>query len=170
MGTLLNRRLADIIETEESTKKEYDLTNLPIKKAVFIDSTWNQCRGIYKDPNVNQLKTVVIQNRLSQFWRHQKGSPRWFLATIEAIHQLVLEIHVYAFGLNSSYKGLEGLEITLENFELKSPPKNEEERSESEEPYNGQYDNMLFFFQHFYDLIHQYYDENELMAYKRPIL
>lgn len=34
---------------------------------------------------------VKLQIRLTQFWRHQKGSPRWFLATIEAIHQLLVE-------------------------------------------------------------------------------
>lgn len=33
----------------------------------------------------------MLRIRLSQFWRHQKGSPRWFLATIEAIHQLLIE-------------------------------------------------------------------------------
>lgn len=33
----------------------------------------------------------MLQIRLSQFWRHQKGSPRWFLATIEAVHQLLIE-------------------------------------------------------------------------------
>lgn len=37
------------------------------------------------------LPCVKLQIRLSQFWRHQKGSPRWFLATIEAIHQLLVE-------------------------------------------------------------------------------
>lgn len=37
------------------------------------------------------LPCIKLQIRLSQFWRHQKGSPRWFLATIEAIHQLLVE-------------------------------------------------------------------------------
>lgn len=86
-STLLKNRLKEVTnENEEYPNWEgssYSLDNLPIKKAVFIDSTWNQCKGIFSDPRINRLRTIVLQNRLSQFWRHQKGSPRWFLATIE---------------------------------------------------------------------------------------
>lgn len=32
-----------------------------------------------------------LQTRLSQFWRHQKGTPRWYLSTIESIHQILIE-------------------------------------------------------------------------------
>lgn len=86
-STLLKHRLNEV--TNERSKdsnwegSSYTLDNLPIKKAVFIDSTWNQCKGIFSDARLNCLRTIVLQNRLSQFWRHQKGSPRWFLATIE---------------------------------------------------------------------------------------
>jgi hypothetical protein len=82
MGTLLTKQLKDIVLEGDMHKldmegvKTYTRDNLPIKKAVFIDSTWNQCRGIYKDPKINSIKTVVLQNRISQFWRHQRGSPR----------------------------------------------------------------------------------------------
>lgn len=70
-------------ETKQQNKQKYSIDSLPIKRAVFIDSTWNQCRGIYKDDRIKRLRPIVLQNRLSQFWRHQKQSPRWFLATIE---------------------------------------------------------------------------------------
>lgn len=92
-STLLKHRLCEIEEdldqielisiANETVHQHYTLDNFPIKRAVFIDSTWNQCRGIYKDSRLNRLQTVVIQHRLSQFWRHQKNSPRWYLATIE---------------------------------------------------------------------------------------
>lgn len=90
-STLLKHRLNEVTTDEQeeaanSTKSPhlaYTLHNLPIKRAVFIDSTWNQCKSIFNDARINCLRTVVLQNRLSQFWRHQKGSPRWFLATIE---------------------------------------------------------------------------------------
>lgn len=65
--------------------RHYTLDNLPIKKAVFIDSTWDQSKGMYKDPRLNKLRPVVLQHRMTQFWRHQRNSPRWFLATIEGI-------------------------------------------------------------------------------------
>lgn len=172
MGTLLNRKLSDLIIEDEQQVIDtpalpYTLENLPIKKVVFIDSTWSQSRSIYKDKRINSLRSVVIQNRISQFWRHQRGSPRWFLATIEAIHQLLVEIHVYAFGLDPTYRGLESLETKVDGARL---TERNPDVDELVAPYNGQYDNILFFFKHFYHLIHRYYDENELIAYKRPLL
>lgn len=77
---------------------------------------------------------MKLKLRLSQFWRHQKGSPRWFLATIEAIHQLLVEY------------------IEIEN------QSNEEN-----------YDNLLYFFRFMYEQIHQLYDSNKLLSYRRPI-
>lgn len=170
MGTLLRTRLEEIqLDESKSNKHIYTFENLPIKKAVFIDSTWNQSRSIFKDTKISSLKQVVLQNRASQFWRHQKGSPRWYLATIEAIHQFLLEIHVNAWGLDKNYRGLDNLEISSEFYkylELKEPRDNNEDHQTC--PYNGQYDNLLFFFTNMYDLIHKYYDHNELKSYRRP--
>ena len=30
---------------------------------------------------------------MSQFWRHQEGSPRWYLATVEAVHEFLVEFY-----------------------------------------------------------------------------
>ncbi|KAH8338540.1 hypothetical protein KR059_008404 [Drosophila kikkawai] len=178
MGTMLRRRMDEVEIHEDDDKPEQELRcwkldNLPIRRAVFIDSTWNQSRGIYADERVRGLRTVVLQNRLSQFWRHQRGSPRWYLATIEAIHQFLLEVHINAWGLSSHYRGLDNLEITESFHRLAEPlkvvPAAEEKATDRESPYNGQYDNLLFFFANMYDLIHKYYDHNELIAYRRPI-
>lgn len=177
VGTLLRFKLPALTldddkqegDAENKTKaKSYDFTNLPVKRAVFIDSTWNQSRSIYKDPRVRSLQCVVLQNRLSQFWRHHKGSPRWYLSTVEAVHQFLLEIHSYAWGRNSQYQGLDALEISepFLSANLRSPDEGAEARLQ---PYDGQYDNLLFLFTHMYGLIHTYYDHNELKAYKRPI-
>lgn len=137
---------------------------LPIEKAIFIDSTWNQSKGIYKDERLKCIPSVVIQNRISQFWRHQKGSPRWYLATIEAIHQFLVEIHLHCWGLNPHYSGIYNCftEKCLEQFKLLY--------SDGVDAYNGQYDNLLYFFQHMYDLIHRYYQHEELYAYKRRLM
>ncbi|XP_062540141.1 tRNA-uridine aminocarboxypropyltransferase 1 [Armigeres subalbatus] len=169
IGTLLRCRLTDIT-AEQTPSSEADpcrqtlAHKLPVRKAVFIDSTWSQCRGIYKNEKVACLRTVVIQNRISQFWRHQKNSPRWFLATIEAVHQFLIELHINAYGLDSQYKGLTHLgylnfphEKVVQCVEGKPPP------------YNGQYDNLLFFFLHMYNLIHDYYEHHTLRAYRRPL-
>nr|XP_016931149.2 tRNA-uridine aminocarboxypropyltransferase 1 [Drosophila suzukii] len=177
MGTMLRRRM-DEVEVQEphsgdqkSPKKTWTLDNLPIRRAVFIDSTWNQSRGIYADERIRSLRTVVLQNRLSQFWRHQRGSPRWYLATIEAIHQFLLEVHINAWGLNCGYRGLDNLEITEGFHQLAAPLKIDSfiEDVGRMSPYNGQYDNLLFFFANMYDLIHKYYDHNDLISYRRPI-
>ncbi|XP_014276273.1 tRNA-uridine aminocarboxypropyltransferase 1 [Halyomorpha halys] len=62
-------------------------------QVVFIDSTWNQCRTILNDSRIKGLPRVVLKKRESQFWRHQKGSPITHLATIEAIHQFLVEYY-----------------------------------------------------------------------------
>lgn len=134
---------------------------LPISKAIFIDSTWNQSKGIYKDDRINHLPCVVLQNRASQFWRHQKGSPRWYLATIEAIHQFLVEIHLNAWGVHAEYGGLKNCFSEIENCD---------KQEENVYGYNGQYDDLLFFFQHMYVLIHTFYAHEQLHAYKRELV
>lgn len=139
--------------------------DLPISKAVFIDSTWNQSKGIYKDHRIKHLPCVVLQNRASQFWRHQKGSPRWYLATIEAIHQFLIEVHLNAWGIHPEYKGLKNCfsDMVVGDSELMGHFEN------VNGGYNGQYDNLLFFFQHMYTLIHTFYEHEDLYAYKRRL-
>ncbi|XP_018575427.1 DTW domain-containing protein 1 isoform X2 [Anoplophora glabripennis] len=157
-----------LMRTVPNAQLEYEFSEkgrkLSITRAVFIDSTWNQSKGIYKDERIRKLKCVVIQNRISQFWRHQKGSPRWYLATIEAIHQFLIEIHLHCWGLNPNYKGIRNC------FSEKCLSQFQRLYSTDEKAYNGQYDNLLYFFQHMYDLIHEYYNHEELYAYKRRLM
>lgn len=171
VGTLLKRRLDEVVEeyTDDINGRIYTYDNLPIKRAVFIDSTWNQSRGIYKDERVRSLKPVILQNRCSQFWRHQKGSPRWYLATLEAVHQFLLEVHVNAWGLNKHYRGLDNLEICEAFYKTAKLVDDAEDNMDPVAPYNGQYDNLMYFFANMYDLIHKYYDHHELKSYRRPI-
>ncbi|KAF6206991.1 hypothetical protein GE061_018228, partial [Apolygus lucorum] len=117
-------------------------TVVPFKKVILIDSTWNQCKGIYKDPRISGLPCVVLKKRITQFWRHQNGSPRWHLSTIEAVHQFFVEFHEA---------------LALQNCG-------------SFTNYEGQYDNLLFFFRFMYDKIHTLYDHDALKSYKRPLV
>lgn len=137
--------------------------SLPINRVIFIDSTWNQSKGIFKDDRIRHIPCVVLQNRISQFWRHQKGSPRWYLSTIEAVHQFLLEIHLNMWGVNSGYWGLKNCfsEQAVEKFRYTM--------NSCSDSYNGQYDNLLFFFKHMYHLIHEYYDHKTLYAYQRRL-
>ncbi len=134
---------------------------LPFNRAVFIDGTWNQSKAMYGCLKGNSysrisetlryvneyimcsfsdLPCIVLQSRLSQFWRHQKKSPRWYLATIEAIHQLFIEIYDHCSEVG--------------NCELSEP---------------REFDNLLFFFRYMYYIIHTYYDHNSLLSYRRPL-
>ncbi|XP_035778575.1 tRNA-uridine aminocarboxypropyltransferase 1-like [Anopheles albimanus] len=187
MGTLLRFRLNDIVvdkqprRPEEAAQVEGStattdadeddaLRRFPVRRAIFIDSTWSQCRGIYKDERLSGLRTVVIQNRISQFWRHQRNSPRWFLATVEAIHQFLMELHIAVWGLDSRYRGLEHIHLKKDQIpEERIFLPAEDLADDVVKPYNGQYDNILFFFRHMYNLIHQYYDHEKLKAYRRPL-
>jgi hypothetical protein len=36
----------------------------PISKAVFIDSTWNQSRGIYKDQRIRGTVKILLHKEL----------------------------------------------------------------------------------------------------------
>lgn len=179
LGTFQKNKLKEIGKEGEENEGTEDFrlygSEIPIKKAVFIDSTWNQSRSIYKDVRINSLKCVILQNRISQFWRHQKGSPRWYLATIEAVHQFLLEAHINAWGVSSNYiKYLDQLQINTDFIprckiiQLEDEKESKEVQEEIIKPYEGQYDNLLFFFSHMYDLIHSHYDHELLRSYKRP--
>lgn len=156
--------MTKIPATRQENQFSGNCKKLQITKVVFIDSTWNQSKGIYKDERLKRIPCVVIQNRISQFWRHQKGSPRWYLATIEAIHQFFIEIHLHCWGLNPNYTAINKCftEKCLNDFKTLY--------NCDSTAYNGQYDDLLFFFKHMYDLIHSYYEHQQLYAYKRRLM
>nr|XP_046204340.1 tRNA-uridine aminocarboxypropyltransferase 1-like [Oncorhynchus gorbuscha] len=58
----------------------------PLQRVVFIDSTWNQTTRIITDERLQALLRVELKTRKTCFWRHQKGSPDTYLATIEAVY------------------------------------------------------------------------------------
>lgn len=132
------------------------------------------------------LPSVVLKSRLSQFWRHQADSPRWYLATVEAIHQFLVELDAAQWkcnrrtGLHSNLTD----RLTSENILSEDVDQSEdkpgakticEETSStdnkllSEYCYKGQYDNLLFFFRFMYCMIHMLYDHDKLKSYKRRL-
>ena len=118
---------------------------------------------------------MVLKSRISQFWRHQKDSPRWYLATIESIHQFLVELHTCAIGMDEDYeetikKYLDVNDIIKNtrytNYIHQYSGINSEELMQK---YNGQYDNLLYFFKYMFEHIHSIYNRNQLKAYKRPL-
>ncbi|XP_063374025.1 tRNA-uridine aminocarboxypropyltransferase 1 [Cydia amplana] len=157
VGTLMTQVFPN---NRQNSKTIHHTEKLPVDRVVLIDSTWNQSRGIYGDERLHKLPKIVLQKRASQFWRHQKGSPRWYLSTIEALHQLVLELHVCAWGCSEHYKN---------NLTLEFPVHSSSENHTQCIPYDGQYDNLLFFFKYMYEKLHTLYKHEDLLAYKRPM-
>ncbi|XP_030622527.1 tRNA-uridine aminocarboxypropyltransferase 1 [Chanos chanos] len=65
------------------------------QRVIFIDSTWNQTNRIISDERLQALTQVELKTRKTCFWRHQKGSPDTYLATIEAIYYFLRDYHVH---------------------------------------------------------------------------
>ncbi|XP_013193043.2 tRNA-uridine aminocarboxypropyltransferase 1 [Amyelois transitella] len=156
VGTLMKKTV-----DSPSTFEIHHVNELPIDRVVLIDSTWNQSRGIFADERLQNMPKIVLQNRASQFWRHQRGSPRWYLSTIEALHQLMLELHISAWGLSEQYSS----ELTRHYPVHKSG-----EVHSHCKPYSGEYDNLLYFFKFMYEKLHTLYKHEDMLAYKRPML
>ncbi|XP_075982928.1 tRNA-uridine aminocarboxypropyltransferase 1 [Anticarsia gemmatalis] len=155
VGTLMTKVL-----NESENDEIFHVDKLPIERVVLIDSTWNQSRGIYADKRLQRIPKIVLQNRASQFWRHQRGSPRWYLSTIEALHQLLLEIHLCAWGRSESYNSFLTNHYPIHSAHVNHPHC---------QPYEGQYDNLLYFFKFLYEKLHSLYQHEDLLAYKRPM-
>lgn len=113
------------------------------------------------------MKCIILKSRISQFWRHQKKSPRWYLATIEAIHQFLVELHICAFG---AIQGYANVKHTEENSTNNTIYQNVNELPEIDQRYIGQYDDLLYFFKYMYEKIHTMYDHDKLLAYKRSLI
>eukprot|EP00667_Euglena_gracilis_P022488 EG_transcript_25081 len=97
------------------------------KNAVVIEATWQQSRCISREPKVCQFKRVRLDHHRSIFWRYQKKDDT-FLATIEAIYFFFVEYR-------NAVLAKEG----------------------SEARYDGEYDDLLFFYSHMYQTIQQFY-------------
>lgn len=113
---------------------------------------------------------MVLKSRISQFWRNQKNSPRWYLATIEAIHQFLVELHTCAFGAVENYADLDDRTINREYNFVISDEESSDAYLTSDLRYSGQYDNLLYLFKYMYNKIHNLYDHGKLLAYRRPLV
>uniref|UniRef100_A0A069DYE1 tRNA-uridine aminocarboxypropyltransferase 1 n=1 Tax=Panstrongylus megistus TaxID=65343 RepID=A0A069DYE1_9HEMI len=149
------------VDNEHEEHKPYE----NISRVVFIDSTWNQSRGIYKDPRLFKLPCVIIKKRITQFWRHQNGVPRWHLSTIEAIHQFFVEYDIIMEKIGNEL----ALKEKRKDLYDHNDSNNLKIDNTNEAPHSGKFDDLLFFFRFMYDKIHSLYDHSSLKSYKRPL-
>lgn len=103
----------------------------PFERVLLIDSTWNQVRSIRKDERLKGIARVELADRETCFWRYQRGKPRTYLATIEAIYYFLLDLHVHFIRPD----------------------------------YDGEYDNLLFFYKYMYEKIHTLYEPSKLRVH-----
>ncbi|KAJ1918122.1 hypothetical protein IWQ60_007578 [Tieghemiomyces parasiticus] len=98
---------------------------------LVIDGTWRQARSMAQFvPEFARLRKVTIQPRSTRFWRFQQFDTA-HLATIEAIYFFYREYY-------EAY--------------LASGP--------TPLPYAGQYDDLLFYYKYFYNMIQGHYRNN----------
>ncbi|XP_048825251.1 tRNA-uridine aminocarboxypropyltransferase 1 [Brienomyrus brachyistius] len=90
-------------ESEERESTKLQQRDCVLQKVIFIDSTWNQTNKIISDERLQALLRVELKTRKTCFWRHQKGSPDTYLATIEAIYYFLKDYHVLC--LSQDYQG-----------------------------------------------------------------
>ncbi|KAJ8340409.1 hypothetical protein SKAU_G00350420 [Synaphobranchus kaupii] len=90
-------------ESKDTQNAEDQQSTCPLQRVVFIDSTWNQTNKIITDERLQALLQVELKTRKTCFWRHQKGSPDTYLATIEAIYYFLKDYHVQC--LSQQYQG-----------------------------------------------------------------
>jgi DTW domain-containing protein YfiP len=124
-----NKKLTD----NQSTSSTSDAnTGSLFKYVVFIDSTWQQSKSIFRDARLEKITRAKITAQKTKFWRYQQHGDE-FLATIEAIYFFFRE---YSVELNK-----------IKN-------------QTNEEIYNGEYDDLLFFYSFQYDVIQKHYKEH----------
>eukprot|EP01062_Namystynia_karyoxenos_P059653 TRINITY_DN51084_c0_g1_i1.p1 TRINITY_DN51084_c0_g1~~TRINITY_DN51084_c0_g1_i1.p1 ORF type:complete len:386 (+),score=120.68 TRINITY_DN51084_c0_g1_i1:78-1160(+) len=71
-----------------------DGTLAKVTAVVFIDSTWQQSKGIGRDPRLARLTPVQLNEYRTIFWRFQNTGDDRFLATVEAIYYFVRDFAV----------------------------------------------------------------------------
>lgn len=91
------------------------------------------------------LPAVVIDSEKTRFWRSNCDRPSHFLSTIEAIYYFCLQLHNFMADLASEHPELIMAESDAQLLLRQFPP------------YDGQFDNLLFFFKHTYQRIKKLY-------------
>lgn len=152
-------------------------------KLVVVDGTWAQATKMVREtPQLARMRHVTIAPRKTFFWRFQNKDEH-HLATIEAIYYFFREYYdAYEAGartrsdggvisdLDSENRGQEQPEtVWVEgNADMTLPPLQQtadESGSASvstlhEKIYDGRYDDLLFYYKFFYEMIQEKYRQD----------
>ncbi|KAF9356476.1 DTW domain-containing protein 1 [Mortierella sp. AD094] len=152
-------------------------------KLVVIDGTWEQANKMSKsDSPLVRMKRVTIAPHETLFWRHQRKTDD-HLATIEAIYYFLREYHeTYLSAIpDSVVEVVSDEEASMQKGESENNNNNTAGTGSSLEPiattkkvitphkewidsqklgpYTNQFDDMLWFYKYFYELIQRTYRE-----------
>lgn len=137
------------------------------KNVVFIDSTWQQSRGIARDERVHRFKHVRIKSQISLFWRFQNNDPS-YLATVEAIYYFLRE---YVTQVNRR-KQIDTVKASKATTEMDRGLRKNIDATEGgvseihlQKYYHGEIDDLLFYYINQYIAVQQRYTTGELTKY-----
>ncbi|KAF9432844.1 DTW domain-containing protein 1 [Entomortierella beljakovae] len=170
--------------TSKDAKRLSEIDPASFDKLVVIDGTWDQVKKMTtSDGPISKMRRVAIASHETLFWRHQRKADD-HLATIEAIYYLLREYHeAYLSSISEDDKditikyesGSTSKETTTtttkeatetvegdskeDSTKLILTAHNEWMESKKVGAYTNQYDDMLWFYKYFYELIQRNYRE-----------
>jgi hypothetical protein len=123
-----------------------------IKKVIFVDSQWHTAKRICNNDYVKGIPHIQITQYNTLFWRYQNCGPNC-LATIEGTNYFLctfLDGYFSAsiFFLVFQLANLLAIYYFFKEYEMRMRG-----------VYNGEYDNLLFYFAYHYQLIQNNYKE-----------
>uniref|UniRef100_A0A0M3KH20 tRNA-uridine aminocarboxypropyltransferase 1 n=1 Tax=Anisakis simplex TaxID=6269 RepID=A0A0M3KH20_ANISI len=125
--------------------EDFILKNGPIDRFVFLDATWFQVGGLRILPEIQNLPSVTLRSYKTQYWRPQKGHSDEHLATIEAVYYAIREVLEVNYNRNKN------------NNSCADHNDNNVQQS-----YNGQIDDLLYWFYYFHSKVPQEVFEKNL--------
>ncbi|KAI8872155.1 hypothetical protein GQ42DRAFT_161508 [Ramicandelaber brevisporus] len=121
--------------------EEYDPASFD--RVIVIDGTWKQANSIViNSPKLLKMRRVTIRPRATLFWRYQQKSAA-YMATIEAIYFM--------------YRDYAEAVASRQQQQQQQQQQTESDTAVTAAGYDGRYDNLLFFYKFFYDLIQNLY-------------
>ncbi|KFH62761.1 hypothetical protein MVEG_11287 [Podila verticillata NRRL 6337] len=149
----------------EGAKQLSEIDPASFDKLVVIDGTWDQAKKMSKSSTLARMKRVTIAPHETLFWRYQRKASD-HLATVEAMYYFLREYHeTYlttpppSITTSSPEARAERSSTPTSTATVVSPHAETLGPNYRYGPYDGQFDDMLWFYKYFYELIQHTYRE-----------
>lgn len=131
------------------------------KDVMFVDSTWQQSKGIARDERITKFKHVRIKSQVSLFWRFQNNDPS-YLATVEAIYYFLREYTVQlskAKLIAAEKKDDDVVAVVVAEKQEGGGGDSAAASDDDSAHYHGEVDDLLFYYINQYIQVQQRYNE-----------